>query len=323
MKMRTVFLLFAFMVMLPFTSNGQVGGLLRNKLSKVVNAGTRTVDKEIDNKIDTAVQKNADSTKSKAATRTENSIRKEGQPSESADQDSQGGGGFGRLFENKIDLNYKENYDFTSRIYMVTETYDKKDVIKMDFFLFYSASNPVVGVETKTISDEKGETTPVTAVMVMDGENKSFIVLSEINGMKMGIISAIPDENAEPADGKAKKKTTPPIYTKTGNTKEIAGYRCDEYSYVDAEEKTTGKVWFTKDINLRIDSRAWKNSGMSSYYGNPDFSDGIILATETYDDKGRLTMKSETREIDKNYPHSISVAGYSLRQVNIGQRAKK
>ena len=58
---------------------------------------------------------------------------------------------------------------------------------------------------------------------------------------------------------------------------------------------------------------------MAAYYGNPDFNEGIILASESYDDKGKLTLKSETQEINENFPHTISVKGYTLRQMNMGQ----
>ena len=115
----------------------------------------------------------------------------------------------------------------------------------------------------------------------------------------------------------------PPTFTKTGNTREIAGYKCDEYTYVSNEDKSTGKVWFTKDAKLKIDKNGWRNTGMSAYYGNPAFNDGIILANEAYDDKGKLSLKSETKEINENFPHSISFKGSTLRQMNIGKNDKK
>jgi hypothetical protein len=331
MKARTLFLLFAFFLLLPSASNGQVGNLLRNKLNKVVNAGTKTADKEINKGIDTAVEKGVVNARDKAAARVENNKAENGQPSqstesESADKGSQGqpGPGFGKLFGNKIDLKYKEDYDFNSRIFMQIETYDKKDVTKMDFFMYYSSTSPTVGIETKTISNEKGEAAPIAASMVMDGENKSFLMLTDVNGMKMGMISAIPDENTQAqTNGKPAKKDNPPVFTKTGNTRVIAGYKCDEYSYTDPDDKTSGKVWFTKDAKLKIDKRGWQNTGMSAYYGNADFNGGIILANEAYDDKGKLTMKSETKEINENFPHSVSVKGYTLRQMNMGQNQKK
>ncbi|HCU20514.1 MAG: hypothetical protein A2X05_05355 [Bacteroidetes bacterium GWE2_41_25] len=316
MRTRGLLLLFVFSLLLPVNSTAQVGSLLKNKMNKVVNAGVKTVDKEVDAEIDTAVNKEAEKAKTKADARTEKNKQAENQPSSEGGQ--AGGGMFGSMFSNKVDLKYKEDYSFTSRIYMISETYDNKDVMKMDMYMFYSATQPSIGMETKSISDAKGETVPVTAVMVVDGENKIFLMLTDMNGMKMGIISSAEEESAATTDSKG-KKDTPPVYTKTGNTREIAGYKCDEYSYIDPDDNSKGKVWFTQDPRLKIDRRGWKNTGMSAYYSSPQFNDGIILANEAYDDKGKLTMKTETIEINENFPHNISVKGYSLRQMNSGK----
>jgi hypothetical protein len=332
MKTRTLFLLIAFILVLPSASNGQVGNLLRNKMGKVINAGARTANKEIDNKIDSAATKETEkriaAEKEKAAAEREANTAK-GQPSKdesttSSDQSSQPAGGFnlGKMMGNKITLKYNEDYSFNSRIYMVTESYDKKDVVTMDFYMYYSSSTPSVGVETKSIASKEEGAAPVLATIVMDIENKCSIMLTDINGMKMGMISAIPDSTAQTADGKKGKKTTPPTYTKTGNTRVIAGYKCDEYSYVSNEDKTSGKVWFTKDAKLKIDKNGWRSSSMAAYYGNPAFNNGIILANEAYDDKGKMTLKSETKEINENFPKSISIKGYTLRQINIGNDKK-
>jgi hypothetical protein len=329
MKTSALFLLLACLVIFPETSNGQVGSLLKNKMNKVINAGAKTANKEIDNQIDTAVNKEADKARQKGEARTEANRANSNQPSESGEAGGQGGGdtggaGFGRLFGNKIDLKYKEDYSFTSRIYMVTEAYDKKDVMKVDLYMYYSATSPSLSVETKSVAANEEGATPVTAVMVLDGENKCFIMLTDVNGMKMGVISAATDENTTTTqtNDKNAKKDTPPTFTKTGNSKVIAGYKCDEYSYTDPDDKSKGIVWFTKDAKLKIDKKGWNNTGMATYYGNPDFNEGIILANEAYDEKGTLTMKSETKEINENFPHSVSVKGYTLRQMNLGQGKK-
>jgi hypothetical protein len=301
MKNRALIIVFSLMIMLPASINGQVGNLLKNRLNKAINAGAKTSEKEVTNENDTSGTDQSDQVSQEETMAA-----------------------FGSLFGNKVDLKYEEKYDFTSRIYMVTETYDNKDVVKMDFFMYYNSSRPIIGVETKTISKEGRNSEPVSAVMVMDGENESFIMLTDQSGMKMGVISAIPDEeNGQALPGeKSEIKSIPPTFTKTGNTREIAGYKCAEYDYTDLEDKTTGKVWFTKDAKLKIDKRGWKNSGMAAFYGTEEFNEGVVLASETYDNKGNLTMKSETREINPNFQHSISVTGYTLRQMNLGQGEK-
>jgi hypothetical protein len=334
MRTRALFLLLAFSAILPATTYGQIGNMLRNKMGKVINAGARTANKEVDNQIDSAAtketQKAIDREKEKADAR-EDSIRLanagQSEQSDAARSSSQGsqsssaGGGFdlGKMMGNKVTLKYNEDYSFSSRIYMVAESYDKKDVIKMDLYMYYSSTSPSVGVETKSINSAENGTAAVVSNMVVDAENKCFIILTEINASKMGIISPAQDENAAKTDknGKPVKNTPPPVFTKTGNSKVIAGYKCDEYSYIDKENKTTGKVWFTKDAKLKIDKNGWKNTNMATYYGNAEFKDGIILANEAYDDKGKLTMKSEAKEINENFPHSISIKGYTLRQMNM------
>jgi hypothetical protein len=337
MKTRGFILLIAISLIIPATVSAQVGGLLKNKMNKVVNAGVKTLDKEVDNQIDTAVNKEADKAHAKAAERSEQKRQENNQPSAAAPEagndaaggqsegqpSEQGGGGMlGAMFSNKVDLKYNESYSFTSRIYMVSESYDKKDVMKMDMYIFYSANHPSMGIETKSIQNTEGETVPVIANMILDGENKCFLMLTDMNGMKMGMISNVPDENAAPEDKKG-KKDNPPVYTKTGNTKVIAGYKCDEYTFVDPDDKSKGSVWYTSDPRIKIDRRGWKNTGMNSYYQNPQFNDGVIMAMESFDAKGNKTMKSETIEVNENYPHSISVQGYSLRQMKLGEEKKK
>ncbi len=329
MKTRLLFLLLALSIILPSSSFGQFGGVVRRAVNRQIN---NEVDSALDKKVQDEQNKNkaqkAEEEKAKQATvqKEDEAAGKDadagnsGNAGENGNADA-GGAAFSGLFGNKVTLKYKDDYSFTSRIHMVTEQYDKKDVTKMDFFMFYSANNPSIGIETETITDEENET-EIMAKMVMDGENKIFLMLTDANGMKMGTISEIPEENTTVMgpDGKPVKNYTPPTFTKTGNTRVIAGYKCDEYKFEDKENKTSGKVWFTKEAKLKIDKRGWNSSNMSYYYGSHEFDDGIILANEAYDDKGKIQSKSETIEINENFPHKITVTGYTLRQMNLNKK---
>ena len=310
MKNLAIILTFAILLMAPELSNAQLGNFIKNKASKALNAVAKDKAGEA---ADTAAQKKAENMGNTPS----------GDEKESGGND-QGGMDLGKLFGSKVDLKYKDEYHFTSRLYMVSETYDKKEVLKMDLFMFFSANSPSIGIETKSFTDAQGNTAPIASSMVMDGENKCFIILTDMGGVKMGMISAIPDENSmEQPDGKKGPKIHPTNFARTGNTRTIAGYTCDEYSYTDQENKSTGKVWFTRDADLRIDKRGWQQTGMGAYYGYEGFEGGIILANEAYDDKGKLIMKSETKEINPSFSHAITVKGYSLRQINMNQGQRK
>ena len=305
MKKKIIVLVLTILFMAPAVSNAQLGNFIKNKVSKGLNA----VGKEKANEADTAAKQKAET------------VDGANKPNEvgNENQSGQGGMDFTKFLGGKVDLKYNDEYKFTSRLYMVTESYDKKEVMKIDLYMYFSSNTPNVGMETKSITDKEGKSAPIASLMVMDGENKCFIILTDINGAKMGLISAIPDENAATgqATGKKVHKITPANFSKTGNSRMIAGFKCDEYSYTDQENKSTGKVWFTTDASLNIDKRVWQHTGMGAYYGYAGFKGGIILATEVYNEKGELTMKSETKEFNPNFSHSIAIGDYPLRQMNL------
>lgn len=328
MKTRALlFLSAALLVMVPDNSSAQVGGLLKNKLNRVINAGTKTVDKEINKEIDTAVEKEVIKARDKQieeAQKQEASENKE-QPAgqaegQAAGQSKQEGKGFnlGGLMGGKVTAKYNQSYSFDSRMYMQMEIYDKKEVTKMDYFIYFSSTSPNGGFESKIVgTSDEGEQVAVTSTSVFDGENKSFIIMTDMGTMKVGIISEVPEENT--TQGQQTENTSKATITQTGNSKVIAGYKCDEYLYRENDSKKHGNLWVTKDLKLKADKRTYSKAGLPAYYGNPEIEDGAVLAMESYNEKDVLEMKSETKEINLNFPHTISVAGYTFRQMNFGQ----
>ena len=97
-------------VLLPGVSSGQ-GWILR-----------RAIDRKIEHKVDSAVDK-SDKDEAKA--------RQQAAKNDSTGTSTQKKGtketGRG-LFGGKIDIKYNDDYNFTGRIYMQMETYNKKDV---------------------------------------------------------------------------------------------------------------------------------------------------------------------------------------------------
>ena len=321
--MKTRALLFFTAILLIMTqavSTAQVGGLLKNKLNRVINAGAKTVDKDINNKIDTAVNKEVVKAQDKQIEEAKNQS-----DNQSADQNANEGKperkgiNLGGLMGGKVTSKYNESYSFTSRIYQQMEMYDKKDkTTVMDYYIFFSGTDPIMGIETKIEgTSDQGDQVAMNSTVVIDGPNMSFISMTDVSNMKMGFISAIPDDNSQAqADGKTK---TPPVIVKTGKTKEIAGYKCDEYTYKDEDNKRHGSIWATKELKLNVNKSAFSKAGMSSYYGNTDLDNSVALAMEQYNDKNELELKTDTKEVNKSLSHSISTTGYNFRQMNFNQ----
>ena len=309
MKKPPMILFLALIFLTPALSNAQFGNLIRNRASKALNSLAKEPAKGA---VDSTALKNG----------TTNSTDSIAKPNQGQQGQMPAGMNLANLFGGKVDLKHKDDYSFTSRLYMVMETYSKKETMNMDLYMYFSSNSSDVGIETKTITNDQGKTVPITSSTLMDGENKCFIILVENDGGKMGMISAIPDEHAASANQGEKPVQKPARgnFSKTGNTRVIAGYNCDEYTYSDPEKKTNAKLWFTKDANLNIDKRGWQKTGMGAYYGFEGFEGGIVLAMEAYDENGKLTMKSETREVSPNFNHSISLKGVTFMQMNLNQR---
>ena len=308
MKTRT-FLLALILFVTPAMLQAQIGSMIKRGASKVLNSTAKAASKEASREADSIAQAKAE----KAAENASDSLNTGNQ----ANQGQGGGGGLGaRLFSNEVTAKYKQEYKFSSRMFMQMEMYDKDDVIKMDCSVFYSTNDPSAGMEMKTIAESEGEAVPVNTSIIVDGENKSMLMITDVNGMKIGLISPIPDDSTLKA---AITPAKPPKVTKTGNTRVIAGYKCDEYLYQEDGKKEYNKMWLTKDAVLKIDKNAWAKAGMPLAYGYSGFEGMVNMAWETYDDKNNITSKSEVKEININYPHSMSAAGTTFRQVDFAR----
>jgi hypothetical protein len=307
MKTRSIFLLLVLVIMLPVTSNAQAG-LLR-----------RAINRQIDHKIDSAIDKSAkDKAKEKEQTEQKQSDNASAQKNGGTKATGRG------LFGGKIDIKYNDEYNFTGRIYMQMETYDKKDVMKSDYYTYYNSNTLNAGIEMLPVDAKQGDKT-VPTVFLFDNDNRCFMMLIENKDSKTGIISTLPSDSAMAAQTKNQKGANPEktTITKTGNSRVIAGYKCDEYKIVDAEKEGYSNVWMTKDVKLKADRKYWGKAGMPTYYNYPGFEGAMMLAMESFDKNDKPAMKMETKEIDDNFSHSISTAGITFMKMNFGQAGKK
>ncbi|MCX6301317.1 MAG: DUF4412 domain-containing protein [Bacteroidia bacterium] len=339
MKTRTILLTIVLIFAIPAVSEAQVGNLLKNKVGKVINAGVKVLDKEADKKIDSVATKEAqeaydkaerDRAEQEAAQAKEADQGEQGEQAKETDQkasDKPAGGGLnlGGLMGGKVTSKYNDTYSFNNRIFTQAEMYDNKDVMKMDYYIYFNDNTQDAGFESKMegSTEDSGEVTLASA-FIYDGVNRSFIMMTDMGGMRVGVISEVPEENT--AEEQAATETSKTTITKTGNTRMIAGYKCDEYKYIDNETKDNGKIWATKDLKLQADKRTFSKAGMSAYYGSKELDNSVVLGMESYNKKGELEMKSETREVNLGYKHTMSTTGYSYRQMNFnqaGQQKKK
>jgi len=317
MKTKSIFLLLVLAILLPAASNAQ-GWILR-----------RAIDRKIEHKVDSAVDKSdKDDAKARQQATKNDTTKTSGTQKKGTKETGRG------LFGGKIDIKYEDEYKFTGRIYMQMETYDKKDVIKSDYFTYYNGNTLNAGIEVKAVDPKKGQESSITEFL-FDYGNRCFMMLIENNDSKTGVISSLPSDSAVVAQAKTAKgskteKPTPeantsekPTITKTGNSRTIAGYKCDEYKVTDPNQEVYSNVWMTKDVKLKADKRYWGKAGIPTYYNYPGFEGAMMLAMDSFDKNNNPMAKMETKEINDNFSHSISTVGITFIKMNFGQAGKK
>jgi hypothetical protein len=305
MKTRAIFLSLLLAIVLTDSSNAQIGVLRR--------AMNRTIDRKIDSAI---IKSEQDKAKEKAE--ADKNKADSTKPKDTSTK-ATGRGVFGA----KIDNKYLDEYKFTGRIYTQMETYDKKDVQKADFYTYFNNNTLNAGIEVKPIDYKEGDKTQ-PMVFLFDNDNRTLMMLLVKEGPKTGFISGIPSDSAMAAQAKNQKGATAvkPTITKTGNSRVIAGYKCDEYKVVEQDKEGYSNVWMSKDVKLKADKKYWSQSGLPSYYENTEFAGGLLLATEEYDKDNKLVLKMETKEINENFNHSISTLGYTFMKMNLSSGKK-
>jgi len=304
MKTKSIFLILVLAVLLPAASNAQQW-ILR-----------RAIDRKIEHKVDSAVDK---SDRDEAAKARANEKKSDSTATTAKTGTKETGRG---LFGGKIDIKYDDEYKFTGRIYMQMETYDKKDVLKSDYYTYFSNNSMTAGIDMMPVDVKEGNKA-VPTTFLFDGNNRCFLMLLQSDS-KTGMISTIPSDSAMAAQTKNQKANPEKaVITKTGNSRVIAGYKCDEYKIVDPEKDGYSNVWMTKDIKLKADKKYWGKAGVPTYYNYPGFEGAMMLAMEAFDKNNKPTMKMETKEIKEDFSHSISTVGYTFMKMNFGQAGKK
>ncbi|HOK25421.1 MAG TPA: hypothetical protein P5320_02035 [Bacteroidales bacterium] len=302
MKTKLFLLSLAAMLVLGTSAEGQIGRALKEKASQAIgNIGKKAAGK---------AEREADSL---AQQKAEEQIDRQAEAA--VEKREQKGINLGGIWGGKVTLKYENEYSFRNYMYMQSEIYSDKDIIKVDYYIYYNNDNLNGCVETSTYVDTQDNSTPMKTSIVYDAANKCMLMLTDMGTTKIGMISEVPDEDKP---GAGQEATSKPTITKTGNTRTIAGYKCDEYIYREPDEKGYGKLWVTRDFKMNTNQKAMSKSGLPAYYSElPE--GGVVLAMEAYDENNKMTMKSETKEIKKNISYAVNVSGYPLRQININQ----
>lgn len=305
-------LLSVFAVMLIQPANGQ--RILRSLREKVEERVEKKVEERAEKKVDEAIDKQLD----KLEEALEDSAAKD--PVKTDEERRQRMQnimkGMGMSGE---PVPVADNYRFDHMIQMHVESYDANGNKESDGEFITHLSPDSKSMAYQMVSGDMGN--PGQGMFIMDAENGATIILSEEDGNKTGIIYGLGtffETMGESVEEEADLDETPESYLanpnvkKTGRTKNIAGYKCEEYKYSD--ETSESNIWITKDLKLNT------RDFFSTLFKTSLYSHGIpwgYMMEVTTNDKGTGEKSfMQVTKIDDNSNKSFSMADYEI--TNLG-----
>ncbi|MGB0840164.1 MAG: DUF4412 domain-containing protein [Chitinophagales bacterium] len=293
------------------------------------------LDNKVDQKIDKALDEGFSALegmfkKSKnEAENPENSETQNGNPpevsEESANQIKALSGLFGGLMKPAV---YEDKYDFTNTFVMEVEMFKKNGKSegknKIKYFLDKTGNHFAVEVIEMGTENGKDSEMPDEVLMIHDYPNQSNISLFVQDGQKKGFatsmegMSKIMDKSGQKmleksVDGKDIN------YTKTGVTKTINGYKCDQY-IMDGEDYyqelwTTTEVGFSNEdvFGKMVNVPQMESIKQSHIQG--DMPAGMMIQSEGKDKKTGERTVANMKDFS-NQAVNINLSGYEVQNIS-------
>lgn len=188
---------------------------------------------------------------------------------------------------------YEQSYTFTQKITYEMQDLKKAKSDKTNMTHLYSEG------AIMSVTGSAGMN------MIFDFTHETMIMLNEKDMTAIVMSSAM---GTAMANKQVDAAGTPTI-VKTGKTKKILGYNCDEYLITD--EKHTSNVWVTSEIGIDATkaAKAMRVPQTSSSFGEE--GKGVMMEFTSYDKKG----VAETHMIMTEYKEETttkSLSGYSV-----------
>jgi len=329
-----------------FGVNAQVlDSYMKSKARTATNRVGQNADKEVDNQINKAVDKEFNKIKDKILEKDDDAtaepVEAEGNSesvkstdNSSKSSKSSGDDAMSKALMGKMGINMerpanmKDSYDYTGNIKMDIESwnYEGESEGVVAYTTQYSEKDNGFAMEFK--DEDNGYST-----IIFDYDNQLMLILTDNGTDKSGFASTLspyqekvegPTENEEPANVQTgtESENIDDYYSsfkKTGKSKTIAGYKCDEYYYEDEEDMIS--YWMTSDIPADLWAKVGSSSAFASLYTGR--TNGYVMESDQRKKTSKEKSHMIVKEVNKNAPAKISTVGYTVMTMNITPAASE
>jgi len=341
MKIKTLLITVLFLSgSLSLTYSQIIDGYVKSKARTAQNRAIYDADKEVDSQINKAVDNEFNKLKGKLLdkdkkttddqTVTEESTATE-TPVESETQEKSGNSSsddvMGRALMGKMGINMtrpanmKDVYEFTGNIKMDIEIWDDDGDSEgvVDYTTQYSDKSNGFAMEFD--DEDKGKST-----MIFDYDNQIMIILADNGSDKSGFATPLSGYQTEAVTTEEttqeQKEQAEEVenyissFKKTGNSKTIAGFKCDEYVYEDEEDIMS--YWMTTELPADLWIKMGSSSTFSSVYTGR--TSGFVMESDHRYKSSKERSHMIVKEVNPNQPGRVNTVGYSIMTMNVQPR---
>ena len=226
-------------------------------------------------------------------------------------------------FTNKVMMNalgltgnveYEPDYNFDAHIQMEISQYKKNGNLdeQMVYDSYVHKEDADYAME---FSDDGSK-----SIIIFDTKNSAMLILSISDGEKTGFATTIdPETMAEEAEAYEEESEVDPDpfnYKKTGKTKMILGYSCDEYLVED--EASEVHMWVSEKLGKEM-RKEWLNNKQTfgAMFTQANALNGMVMEYDLLDKEDGKKMVMQVTKIDLNHSHKVSTDGYTIMSMNM------
>jgi len=218
-----------------------------------------------------------------------------------------------KMFGLTDNVPHEDVYNFDAYIQMELSTYKKNgDLDEQTEYDNYMHKNDAD--YAMVFRDGKDQST-----IIFDTQNLAMLILTDSDGEKTGFATTIDPETwaaaAEDLGGEQAESYEPTDWeaykpVKTGKTKQILGYTCDEYLVEDEDSEV--HMWVSEELGKELHKEWMKNQ---QTFGNA-FAyawalNGMVLEYDAIEKNGEKEVML-VKDIDMNHSHSVNTKDYAI-----------
>ena len=165
------------------------------------------------------------------------------------------------------------------------------------------------------MADDNKKKAKDAMLIIYDYKSNSMLMLNEAEktGMAMNINAFMSGDAIKKREegGEARGAVnTNTSCKKTGKTKIIRGYSCDEYVCTDSERNTRSEIWVTNKLSFDL-AKSNSRGPLAGYFGSAKGLGGMMMEGNFYKNE-ELEMKMETTDLNNSANMLVQTKDYDF-----------